>query len=53
MASQVDRLRIGILLPVADLYHRLWSDIDYGLQRLYEVAERLRNAGSMSCAVLP
>ncbi len=44
--AQGDKLRIGILLPVADLYHRLWSDIDYGLQRLGgEVAGRLRNAG--------
>ncbi|OHB65640.1 MAG: hypothetical protein A2Y76_04425, partial [Planctomycetes bacterium RBG_13_60_9] len=46
MALQTDKLRIGVLLPVADLYHRLWSDIDDGLQRLaHGVAERLRSAG--------
>ncbi len=46
MASQTDRLRVGMLLPIADLYHRLWSDIDYALQRLAGgVAERLRSAG--------
>ncbi|MBN1509743.1 MAG: hypothetical protein JW955_23045 [Sedimentisphaerales bacterium] len=46
MASQADRFRVGVLLPVADLYHRLWSDIDYALQRLaVGVAERLRSAG--------
>jgi len=45
MKSQTDKFRIGILLPVADLYHRLWSDIDFALQRLADgVAERLRNA---------
>ena len=46
MASQTDKFRVGMLLPVADLYHRLWSDIDYALQRLASgVAERLRSAG--------
>ncbi len=46
MNSQADKLRIGILLPVADLYHRLWSDIDYALQRVAgTVADRLRSAG--------
>jgi L-arabinose isomerase len=46
MTSQADRFRVGVLLPVADLYHRLWSDIDYALQRLaVGVAERLRGAG--------
>jgi L-arabinose isomerase len=46
MTSPADKLRIGILLPVADLYHRLWSDIDYALQRLAgTVADRLRSAG--------
>ncbi len=46
MTTQADRLRIGILPPVADLYHRLWSDIDFALQRLADgVAGRLRNAG--------
>ena len=46
MVSQTDKLRIGILLPVADLYHRLWSDIDFALQRLAgTVADRLRSAG--------
>ena len=45
MTSRVDQLRIGILLPVADLYHRLWSDIDEALERLAEqVARSLRNA---------
>jgi L-arabinose isomerase len=43
MTSHADPLRIGILLPVADLYHRLWSDIDEALERLAaRVAERLR-----------
>lgn len=46
MVSHENKLRIGILLPVADLYHRLWSDIDYAVQRLAgSVAERLRGAG--------
>jgi L-arabinose isomerase len=46
MMSQTDKLRIGILLPVADLYHRLWSDIDHALQRLAgRVAERFGAAG--------
>ena len=41
-----DRFRIGILLPVADLYHRLWDDIDEALERLGNgVAERFRSAG--------
>lgn len=34
MTAQTRRLRIGILLPVADLYHRLWPDIDDVLERL-------------------
>jgi len=46
MTSEADRFRVGMLVPVADLYHRLWSDIDYALQRLADgVAERLRSAG--------
>jgi L-arabinose isomerase len=45
MTPQADRLRIGLLLPVADLYHRLWSDIDEVLERLGgQVAERLAQA---------
>ena len=45
MTSQADQLRIGILLPVADLYHRLWSDIDEALERLADqVAGTLRRA---------
>jgi L-arabinose isomerase len=35
-----------MLLPVADLYHRLWSDIDEALERLAcEAADKFRNAG--------
>jgi L-arabinose isomerase len=46
MTSQADQLRIGILLPVADLYHRLWSDIDQVLEYLAaQVACTLRGAG--------
>jgi L-arabinose isomerase len=46
MISPTDPLRIGILLPVADLYHRLWSDIDGALEHLAaQVANRLRDAG--------
>ena len=46
MTTQTDRPRIGMLLPVADLYHRLWSDLDRALERLgNEVAEKLRSAG--------
>jgi len=45
MTSPADQLRIGILLPVADLYHRLWSDIDETLTRLAaQVAAGLRGA---------
>ena len=44
--SQSDRLRIGLLLSVADLYHRLWADIDGDLERLgNQVANRFRIAG--------
>ncbi len=47
---QADKPRIGMLLPVADLYHRLWSDIDSALERLgSEVAEKLRSAGLDVC----
>jgi L-arabinose isomerase len=46
MASRADRFRVGILLPVADLYHRLWPDIDHALEHLAgEVAGKLRSAG--------
>ncbi len=46
MTAQTDPLRIGLLLPVADLYHRLWSDIDQALECLgAQVANRLRDAG--------
>jgi len=46
MTSQADPLRIGFLLPVADLYHRLWSDIDQALEGLgARVANTLRDAG--------
>ncbi len=46
MTSQADPLRLGLLLPVADLYHRLWSDIDQALECLgAQVANRLRDAG--------
>jgi L-arabinose isomerase len=46
MTSQADSLRIGLLLPVADLYHRLWSDIDQALESLgAQVANLLRDAG--------
>ena len=46
VTSQTDRLRIGMILPVADLYHRLWSDIDDALERLGDrVADSLRKAG--------
>jgi len=46
MTPKADTLRIGLLLPVADLYHRLWSDIDDVLERLGgQVAERLTAAG--------
>ena len=39
-----------MLLPVADLYHRLWSDIDDALEHLAgEVAETLRGAGLDVC----
>ena len=44
--SQSNGLRIGILLPVADLYHRLWADIDDALERLgNQVSPRLQDAG--------
>jgi L-arabinose isomerase len=53
MTSQADKLRIGILLPVADLYRRLWSDIDVVLERLAaEVAGVLRGAGLDVCCGL-
>lgn len=43
---QTDHLQIGLLLPVADLYHRLWPDIDAALESLGEqVAGRLRQVG--------
>ena len=46
MMSQGDSLRIGLLLPVADLYHRLWSDIDESLTRLAgQAAGALRESG--------
>ena len=46
MTAQADPFRMGILLPVADLYHRLWSDIDGALEGLAaRVADRLQNAG--------
>jgi L-arabinose isomerase len=46
MTSQADPLRIGLLLPVADLYHRLWSDIDEALRHLADrVVGTLRTAG--------
>ena len=46
MTSHADSFRIGLLLPVADLYHRLWSDIDQALEYLgAQVANRLRDAG--------
>jgi L-arabinose isomerase len=46
MMSEADRFRIGMLLPVADLYHRLWSDIDDALEHLTgEVAGKFRSAG--------
>jgi L-arabinose isomerase len=46
MTSQADRFRIGMLLPVADLYHRLWSDIDDALTHLAsDVADKLQKAG--------
>ncbi len=45
MTLPTDPLRIGILLPVADLYHRLWSDIDGALEGLgAQVANTLRDA---------
>jgi L-arabinose isomerase len=51
MTSQADKPRIGMLLPVADLYHRLWSDIDSALEQLGgEVAEKLRSAGLEVCS---
>ena len=52
MISPTDQLRIGVLLPVADLYHRLWSDIDHALEQLAgQVADRLRGAGlDVSCS---
>jgi len=46
IAAQPGNLRIGLLLPVADLYHRLWSDIDEVLERLgRQVAGVFREAG--------
>jgi L-arabinose isomerase len=46
MTPELDKFRIGMLLPVADLYHRLWPDIDEALVRLEsEVAQTLRRAG--------
>jgi len=46
MTTQADRLRVGMLLPVADLYHRLWSDIDDALAHLADrVADSIRGAG--------
>jgi L-arabinose isomerase len=52
MTPPADQLRIGILLPVADLYHRLWSDIDEALERLADqAANTLRRAGlEVSCS---
>jgi L-arabinose isomerase len=52
MTSHADRLRIGILLPVADLYHRLWPDIDEALERLAaQVADKFRDADlDVSCS---
>jgi L-arabinose isomerase len=46
MAPQTGRLQIGILLPVADLYHRLWPDIDHALEQLAaRVADSLTGGG--------
>ena len=46
MTPHADSFRIGLLLPVADLYHRLWSDIDEALTRLAgQVAGRLGEFG--------
>ena len=54
MTSQTDPLRIGLLLPVADLYHRLWSDIDQALESLgAQVANRLRDSGLDAFCSLP
>jgi L-arabinose isomerase len=51
MALQANGPRIGMLLPVADLYHRLWLDIDGALERLAgTVAGVLRGAGLDVCA---
>ena len=45
MTSPAEPLRVGILVPVADLYHRLWSDIDEAVGHLaHHVADRLRSA---------
>jgi hypothetical protein len=45
MTLPTDPLQIGILLPVADLYHRLWSDINEALLRLAaQIADRLHDA---------
>jgi len=50
---QTDHLQIGLLLPVADLYHRLWPDIDAALESLGEqVAGRLRQVGlNVQCSL--
>jgi L-arabinose isomerase len=54
MTSRADPFRIGLLLPVADLYHRLWSDIDQALEHLgAQVANRLRDAGFEVYCSLP
>jgi L-arabinose isomerase len=46
MTLPTDPLKIGVLLPVADLYHRLWPDIDQALEALgAQVAHRFRGAG--------
>lgn len=46
MASQAESFRVGMLLPVADLYHRLWSDIDHAMEHLAgEAVEKFKAAG--------
>ncbi len=45
MTLPTEPLKIGVLLPVADLYHRLWSDIDAALEHLAaQVRGRLADA---------
>ncbi len=50
--SPPDRLRVGMLLPVADLYHRLWPDIDEALEHLAgDAAAGFEGAGlGVSCS---